>query len=147
MPNPNSPVQPTGFERDILMRATLDADTNQVFENQDIERLWLFIYLVPVFGLAPAVWTLASRTSDRRQRNTSRLAVTVAVVWVLGYAGLNIGSIGSGTEMSALGSSVLLLNTFLTSGYFLTCLWLMARLWQNQPLHLPGLSKISKHLP
>lgn len=147
MPQQHSPSQPTAFERDILLRAALDTDNQHIFENQDIERLWLFVYLMPVFGLVPSVWTLASRTSDRSRRSTSRLAITVAAAWVLGYAGLNLSGLGSGSELSSLGSSALLLNTFLTSGYFLTCLWLMTRLWQNQPLQLPGLSKIAKHLP
>jgi hypothetical protein len=55
---------------------------------------------------------------------------------------MTVGENGVSTQMS-----MLLLNSVFTSGYFVTSLWLMVRLWKRQTLALPGLNSISKHLP
>jgi hypothetical protein len=146
----NTGVEPdTRFEQEILNRAAYESNALdlEAFENRDLQRLFLLLHLVPVFGLVPSVWSLTNRQSDRQQRATSRLAITLAVVWALGYAGLNVGAMGGGAELNPLGSSLLLFNTLLTSGYFVTSMWLMLRVWQKQAPHLPGISTIAKHLP
>jgi hypothetical protein len=143
-------VEPdTRFEQEILNRAAYESTALdlEAFENRDLQRLFLLLHLVPVFGLIPSVWSLTHRQSDRQQRATSRLAITLAVIWALGYAGLNAGAMGGGAELNPLGSSLLLFNTLLTSGYFVTSMWLMLRVWQKQAPRLPGFSTIAKHLP
>ena len=55
------------------------------FENQDFKRLQLFLYLVPVVGFFPALWTLYRGQGTRQQKNLSRLVVTLALGWLLGY--------------------------------------------------------------
>jgi hypothetical protein len=143
-------VEPdTRFEQEILNRAAYESTALdlEAFENRDLERLLLLLHLVPVFGLIPSIWSLTHRQSDRQQRATSRLSITLAVVWSLGYAGLNAGAMGGGAELNPLGSSLLLFNTLLTSGYFVTSVWLMLRVWQKQAPRIPGISTMAQHLP
>lgn len=118
----------------------------EAFESPTLQRLWLFIYLLPVFGLIPSIWNLSQRKGDRHQRAVSRLAVTLAVTWLLGY-GLLSGGAGISESSSWSQSSFLVMNSLWSSGYFLLSFWLMVRVWQRRSLHLPLLSRISKHLP
>jgi hypothetical protein len=114
-----------------------------LFEISDVQRLRLFLYLIPVVGFFPALWTLYRRQGTRQERNLSRLAVTLALGWLAGYVLL-----GTGAEMSeSLTLPLLISNTFLTSGYFVLNLWLMLRLWQRKSLRLPAISKLSDRLP
>lgn len=123
-------------------------DSRDVFENRSIKRLLLFIYLIPIFGVVPAIWTLNRRDSDRKQREVSRVAILVGLVWLLGTFGLTSGVAVANTEQSqGIGISLLLFNSLLTSGYFLNNFWLMVRVWRRQSLDLPGLKRITKYLP
>lgn len=102
-----------------------------------LRRIGLFAYLIPVLGTLPALWTLAQGRGDRQQRYISRLSVTLASSWLLGYTLLGLGNAG-GHQIW-----LLLLSSLLTSGYFLTSLWLMVQLWRRKRLWLPGLSDLS----
>jgi hypothetical protein len=113
------------------------------FENQDIQHLQLFLYLLPVVGFFPAFWTLYRRNGTRQQRNISRLAITLAMGWLFGYLLLGIGAQTS----DSLTVPLLLTSSLLTSGYFLVNIWLMVRLWQRKPLRLPMISKLSDRIP
>lgn len=113
------------------------------FENQEIKRLQLFLYLVPVVGFFPAIWTLYRRQGTRSQRNLSRLVVTLALGWLFGYLLLGLGTQAS----ESLSLPLLITSSLLTSGYFLVNIWLMVRLWQRKPLRLPGVSQLSDRLP
>lgn len=113
------------------------------FENDDLKRLQLFVYLIPVVGFFPALWTLYRRQGSREQRNASRLAVTLATGWMLGYVLLQAGA----EAFDAPALSLLILASLLTSGYFLVNLWLMLRLWQRKALRLPGISRLGDRLP
>ncbi len=117
------------------------------FENQYLKHLQLFFYLVPVVGFFPSIWTLYRRQGSREEQAVSRLAVTLACAWLSGCLLLGAGSQVS--EMFTL--RLLFLNTLLTSGYSLVCLWLMVLLWQRKSLRLPGFSRfadrvVGKHL-
>jgi hypothetical protein len=109
-------------------------------ENSDLNRLQLFVYLVPVFGLFPALWTLYRRQGSREQQAVSRLSVTLAFGWLLGYILLSAG--GQASEFWTL--RLLFMNTLLTSGYFLVSVGLMVRLWQRKSPRLPGISRIAE---
>lgn len=123
-------------------------DSRDVFENRSLKRLLLFIYLVPIFGVVPAIWTLNRRDSDRKQREVSRVAILVGLAWLLGTLCLTSGVAIANTEHAqGMGISLLLFNSLLTSGYFLNNFWLMIRVWRRQSLDLPGLKRISKYLP
>ena len=109
-------------------------------ENSDLNRLQLFIYLVPVLGFFPALWTLYRRQGSREQQAVSRLSVTLAFGWLLGYILLSAG--GQTFEFWTL--RLLFMNTLLTSGYFLVSVGLMVRLWQRKSPRLPGISRIAE---
>jgi hypothetical protein len=121
-------------------------DVQDVITSPALSRLVLFAYLVPVFGMVPAAWSLTRPKSDRRHRAMSRLALTLGLAWGLGClvfntSGMTVGENGASAQMS-----MLLLNSVFTSGYFVTSLWLMVRLWKRQSLALPALSS-PKHSP
>lgn len=109
-------------------------------ENPDLNRLQLFIYLVPILGFFPALWTLYRRQGTREQQAVSRLSVTLAFGWLLGYL-----LISAGLQDSEFWTfRLLLINSLLTSGYFLLCVGLMARVWQRKLPRLPGISRIAE---
>lgn len=109
-------------------------------ENQYIQRLQLFLYLMPVVGFFPALWTLYRRQGNRQQQSVSRISVTLALGWLMGYLLLSAGA--STSEFLTL--RLLFLNTLLTSGYFLVSIWLMVRLWQRKSVRFPGISQVSE---
>lgn len=113
-------------------------------ENQDLQRLQLFIYLVPVFGFFPALWTLYRRQGTREQQAVSRLSVTLAFAWLLSFVLLSAGAGAHPSEFWTL--RLLFTNTLLTSGYFLVSLGLMARVWQRKQPRLPGISRIAEDI-
>jgi hypothetical protein len=113
--------------------------------NQHFKRQRMFLYLIPIVGVFPALWTLYRRreNSDAAELATSRLAVTLAGLWLSGYILLETSA---GTS-ETLHLPFLIASTVLTSTYFLVNLGLMVRLWKKIPLWLPGVSKISDRLP
>jgi hypothetical protein len=122
-------------------------DWQEVLSEPQFNRLRLFIYLIPVFGMAPATWTLLQRTSNRHYRAASRLSVTLGFVWLVGYLMMHGAHPLAIEGDSPSQVSQLLFNSLWTSGYFLTTLWLMTRLWKRQSLEVHGISQIAKHLP
>lgn len=114
-------------------------------ENQDINRLQMFFYLVPVVGVFPSLWTLYRRQGSREQQAVSRLSVTLALAWVSAYVLL-----GAGAQISEISQELtlrlLFMNSMLTSSYFLVCLWLMVRLSQRKQLRLPGISRLAERV-
>ena len=112
------------------------------FENPELNHLELYIYLTPVIGFFPALWTLYRHQGSREQLAVSRLAVTLAFSWLLGYILLGAGA----DAWESWQLPLLLTNSLLTSGYFVVSIWLMIRLWQRQPLRLPVISRIADRL-
>lgn len=117
-------------------------------ENSESKHLKLFFYLIPVIGFFPSLWTLylGGKSSSKQELAVSRLAVTLAGSWLLGYLLLAIGAETS--EFLTL--RLLILNTLLTSGYFLVSVWLIIRLISGKSIRLPGFSslaeRVGKHL-
>ena len=110
-------------------------------ENYDLKHLQLFFYLIPVLGFFPSLWTLY-QGDKAEQLKVSRLSVTLASSWLIGYLLL-----GMGAETSEyLSLRLLILNTFLTSGYFLVSVMLMIRLYQRKPLRVPGFSLLARQV-
>jgi hypothetical protein len=62
--------------------------------------------------------------------------------WLLGYLLLGIGAETS--EFLTL--RLLILNTLLTSGYFLVSIWLMVRLTSGKSARLPGFSRLAERV-
>ncbi|MBD2449608.1 hypothetical protein H6G76_21040 [Nostoc sp. FACHB-152] len=102
----------------------------------------LLIYLIPVIGVLPSLWTLYHRQGNREQMKVSRLSITMTFTWLLAYLLLATGSATS----EFFGLRLLILNSFLTSGYFLVSIWLMFRIIRGQSSRLPGLSNLAEQL-
>lgn len=108
-----------------------------------LERLTLTLYLVPIFGVVPAAYSLWRKQGSRQELSVSRLVVTLAVTWVVAY-----GLLSAGSHLSpGLSLRLLITNTLVTTGYTLTNLVLMVRLLQGKSVNLPGFSQLSKRLP
>ncbi|GEM_PF-568940 len=117
--------------------------TQNPFENEDVKHLQLFVYLIPVVGFFPALWTLYRDRGTRQQKNLSRLTITLALGWLVGYILLGMGA--NAADSFAL--PLLITSSLLTSGYFLVNIYLMVRVWQRKPLRLPIVSKLGDRLP
>jgi hypothetical protein len=107
-----------------------------------LDRLETFVYLTPVIGLLPSMWAIYRGQRDKRQLAACRLSILLAFVWLSTYFSLNVGADLSGA--SALGLRLLFLNSLVTSGYFMTSLWLMMLLWQKKSIRLPGVSALAE---
>ncbi|NJK29108.1 MAG: hypothetical protein HC940_02620 [Acaryochloris sp. SU_5_25] len=131
-------------------------DSRDIFANRTLKRLLLFIYLVPVFGVVPAIWTLTRRDRNgqrsvadhHQQREVSRVAILVGLVWFLGTLCLTSGIALFQTENTqGMSISWLVLSSLFTSGYFLTNLGLMVRVWRRQSLDIAAINRVTKLLP
>jgi hypothetical protein len=111
-------------------------------EPSALDRLETFVYLTPVIGLLPSMWAIYRGQRDKRQLAACRLSILLAFVWLSTYLSLNVCADLSGA--SALGFRLLFLNSLVTSGYFMTSLWLMMLLWQKKSIRLPGVSALAE---
>ena len=112
------------------------------FEHPDTERLQLFVYLIPVIGFFPALWTLYRRNGTKQQQAVSRLVILLAFSWLAGLLLLEVGS--QTTESLTL--PLLLTSSVLTTTYFIVSWGLMVRVWKRQPLWLPGFSRVAEQV-
>jgi cellulose synthase/poly-beta-1,6-N-acetylglucosamine synthase-like glycosyltransferase len=102
----------------------------------------LLLYLIPVFGFFPSLWTLYRHQGSREQLAVSRLSITLCFTWMLGYFLLSSGAATS----NFLAIRLLILNSFFTSGYFLVSIWLIFRVIQGKSYRLPGLSSFAERI-
>lgn len=123
--------------------AEIRDSVSESMDDADLKRLKLFLFLVPVVGFFPALWTLYRGRGNREERSLSRLVVTLSLTWILGVVLLNTGA--QTVDSAAL--PLLITSTLFTSGYFVANLWLMVRLWQRKRLKLPIMSRLSDRLP
>ena len=99
------------------------------------------MYLLPVIGVIPAVWTLyrakqsnALKTEEggrnapsptcpalRQQYQASRLAINLMVLWLSSYG---LFSLGAANASELLSLRLLYANAIATTGYFLICTFL-----------------------
>ena len=138
-----SPTDPE-LER---LRGELQAEFMEMrdeLDNDDVRRLTLFLYLIPVVGFFPAVWTLYRRLGDRHQQSVSRLSVTLAMGWLLSYLMVNLGATTANPNVAL---PLLIVSSLLTSGYFLVNIGLMIQLLRRKRLWLPIISRWSDRLP
>ena len=109
---------------------------NDITYHSEPRQLQLWIYLLPVVGVVPAIWTLyrAEQLKDNvtvhcdrfelRQRKVSRVSINLALAWLICYCSLSL----SADSVSGIESFRLLYaNALITTGYFLTCTFLMLR--------------------
>ncbi len=91
-----------------------------------------WIYLLPIAGIIPSIWTLfryqhrraISSEINAEQLKASRLSLTLVLTWLTAYALLSF-SAERATDLLAF--RLLYTNALLTTGYFLTCTILMWR--------------------
>lgn len=103
-------------------------------------QLQLWIYFLPLVGLLPSCWTLATGKGDRQQQNASRLAITLVLIWLGTYSTLSLGA----TQASEIVAFRLLYtNALLTTGYFLLCIFLLLRLGGGKSPRLPAIVKVA----
>jgi len=115
---------------------------NDSLDSQEINRLYLYFYLVPVIGFFPALWALYRHQGNRQQQTVSRLAVMMALLWLIGA----ILFTSSGQIAEPLQLRLVIANSLFTSGYFLVNLWLMFRLFQGKRVYLPGISPLAERV-
>ena len=106
------------------------------------EHLQLWIYLLPVVGIFPAIWTLyrtknnlSNSQSDRanphallRQQQISRLSVNLGLAWLGTYV---LFALGASNTSGILSFRLLYADAIVTTGYFIICTYLMSRLGKN----------------
>ncbi|MDD1416870.1 hypothetical protein MEN41_20295 [Dolichospermum sp. ST_con] len=110
-------------------------------KDTDISKTQLILYLIPIVGFFPSLWNLYQRRGSREQLTVSRLSITLAFIWMSGYLLLTTGA---ATDFLTL--RLLILNSFLTSGYFLVSVWLMFRIIQGKSSRLPGFSNLAERV-
>ena len=105
---------------------------NRLFLPQNLERhLKLWIYLLPIVGVIPAVWTLYRQPKKqiddeyREQKKASLMSIKLALIWFISYASLGL-SAASASEIISF--RLLYANAIVTTAYFVICTILMARL-------------------
>ena len=105
---------------------------NRAKHHHQTERhLKLWIYLLPIVGIVPSLWTLyrpqksAPTPENREQQKVSRLSLTLVLVWLSSYALLSMGASHVSGIMSF---RFLYANAILTSAYFIVCTAFMSRL-------------------
>ncbi|ABA20036.1 conserved hypothetical protein [Trichormus variabilis ATCC 29413] len=111
-------------------------------EESTIPKTQLILHLVPVIGFFPSLWAVYRSQGSREQLAVSRLSITLAFTWLLGYLLLATGA--ATAEFFTL--RLLILNGFFTSGYFLVSIWLILRLLQGKSHRLPGLSRFAEQM-
>lgn len=113
------------------------------FENPEAKHLKLFLYLVPVVGFFPALWSLYYRSGTKQEKDLSRVVVTLTLSWLLAYLLLGVGA----ETVESWSVPLLISSSLITSGFFLTNVWLMVRLWQRKSVRLPVVSQVGDRLP
>ncbi len=110
-------------------------------KDTDTSKTQLILYLIPIVGFFPSLWTLYHRQGSREQLALSRLSITLAFIWMLGYLLLTTGAATDFLTMR-----LLILDSFLTSGYFLVSIWLIFRVIQGKSSRLSGFSNLAERV-
>jgi hypothetical protein len=92
----------------------------------NLEKFQLSLYVLPVVGIIPAIKNLSSNPSDITHKKLSRLSLNLFFFWIVSYS---ILSLGANTTSELISLKLMYLNGMLTTGYFLTCLLLMFKIW------------------
>ena len=108
-------------------------------ETKKLQKRQLLIYLLPIIGVIPALWTLYQTNADSEQKKASRLSIMLLLLWSIPYLSLFMGA-GQTSEIVAF--RLLYTNALLTTAYFLICFGLMFRLQQGKSPYLPLISSL-----
>lgn len=117
-----------------------------------LQKMRIYLHLVPVFGIVLSFWTLYGEGKVEREgieqeqmRTASRLSVVIGLGCISAIALLGAGASTQASQMASL--RFLLASSFVGSGYFLLSLALMFRVAKGQSIRLPGISQLSRRLP
>lgn len=141
-PSPKVGVFPRYIFDKIVPNTIYIMQHNHHYNPKDPISIQQFVYLIPVLGFFPALWSLYRHNGTAQEQATCRLAVTLAFTWLCSNLLLQGGA--TITEIPQL--PVLLTSSVLTTTYFLVNFGLMVRLWQKHPLWLPGISPMAEKL-
>jgi hypothetical protein len=106
---------------------------NDPFKDKKLQQLQLSIHFIPVLGAIASLWVLNRKTSNPETEAVSRLGVRLTGGWLLVYGLLWFGGLQTSDLLSF---RLLYLNGLLTSGYFLTCLFLIWQILQGKSIGL-----------
>jgi hypothetical protein len=98
-----------------------------------------WIYLLPIVGIIPAIWTLADSQSPTKQKQASRLSIGLFITWLSLYILLFLGADAS---PNILAFRLLYANALTTTGYFVTCLILIMVLNPQRSIYYGQIKKI-----
>ena len=146
--DPQNPLSPELLETVARVPKEMERSLNP--ERAEKNRLKMIIYLIPFVGFVPAIWSLYrtprprssgdNNAQQKRVQEAARLAVTTGGAWALVTMLLATGGLtGQSIQIQAL-----LATSLLTSGYFLTNVWLMIQVLRRQRLYVAGLSEVSQ---
>ncbi|MGK7895564.1 MAG: hypothetical protein AB4372_18610 [Xenococcus sp. (in: cyanobacteria)] len=93
------------------------------------QQLQLWIYLLPILGIVPSLWTLYRGKASQQEQKTSRLSLILVLSWLIAYVSL---SFGANQTSDILAFRLLYTNALITTGYFLICIGLMFRLLRGK---------------
>ncbi|MBE9221861.1 hypothetical protein IQ215_04045 [Cyanobacterium stanieri LEGE 03274] len=94
-------------------------------------KFWLSLYLMPVIGLIFALISVLSSSEYKTTqiKKISRLSLKLGGGWLIIYSSLWLGSVLSNDLFSL---RLMYLNGMLTTGYFLLCLFFLLKLWASK---------------
>lgn len=103
-------------------------------ETTKSQKRQLWIYLLPVIGIIPSLWTLSRNSAELEHKKTSRLSLILTIAWLSTYLGLWLGADQTSDILSF---RLLYTNALVTTSYFLICFGLMFRILQGKSPYLP----------
>ena len=108
-------------------------------ENKKLHKLYLWVYLLPVVGAIPALWTLYRDRANSEQKKASRMSLLLLSLWLTSYIFLFMGADRTSDVMSF---RLLYTNALITTGYFSICFVLLFRLQQGKSPYLPLINSL-----
>lgn len=111
--------------------------------DKKLQQLQLCLYLLPILGIIPSIWTLYQGKANEQKQKTSRLSIILVLSWSLAYIAL---SFSAHQSSEILAFRLLYTNALITTGYFLVCLSLMFRLLQGKTPSLPLINLLASKM-
>lgn len=102
---------------------------NYPYKPDNLDKFQLSLFMLPIAGIIPSLWSLYSQESTLQQKKVSRVSINLFVVWIFLYSILSLGS-NLTQEISSL--RLLYLNGLFTTAYFLSCLVFTILIWQGK---------------
>ncbi len=103
---------------------------NNNYQENNLSKLQLSLYLMPILGTILALVNLLSKKEMNYQnKKISRLSLQMGLSWLILYSSLWLGSSVTNDLFSF---RLLYLNGMITTGYFLICLFFILRIWNNK---------------